>query len=62
MKFTYELDENFQGFPTMTVIGTAGDFLFDKNVPGMIDFNPMMVLHGEEMSEVFKPIRPDIRY
>jgi len=29
-------------------------------VPGMEDFNPMLLLHGNETIEVFKPFDEDV--
>lgn len=46
-KFTYENDSNFQGFSTMPVLGVSEFFLEDRDVPGMVNFNPAMLLHGE---------------
>ena len=34
--------------------------LENLSIPGMPAFNPMMLLHGEEGLEVFKPIEPDM--
>ena len=31
-------------------------------VPGVPEFNPMMLLHGEESVEVFQPLIPDSTY
>jgi len=31
-------------------------------IPGFVEFNPMMLLHGEENLEVFKPISPGSKY
>jgi hypothetical protein len=44
--FTYEDHKDFQGFVTMPVLGNADSFLEDMIVPGMVDFNPMFLLHG----------------
>jgi hypothetical protein len=27
-------------------------------IPGFVEFNPMMLLHGEEVLEIFTPIQP----
>jgi len=27
-------------------------------IPGFVEFNPMMLLHGEENLEIYKPIVP----
>ena len=31
-------------------------------IPGFVEFNPMMLLHGEENLEIFKPIVPGQKY
>lgn len=57
--FTYERADEFQSFPTMGVV-VAHRMTLDKlKVDGMPRFNPMMLLHGEESCEIFKPIEPD---
>lgn len=33
--------------------------LEDLSIPGVPQFNPMMLLHGEETVEVFKQVEPD---
>ena len=43
----------------MPVLGNAESFLEDRTVPGMVDFNPMMLLHGEQMIEIYKTIKPE---
>ena len=45
-KFTYEFDGDFRPFPTnaVTLIKFSGEKL---QVPGMPEFNPMALLHGE---------------
>lgn len=56
-KFTYENDENFSSFATMPVVvghrQPITEFLSTPHIP---EFNPMMLLHGEETVEIFKPI------
>ena len=57
--FTYENADEFQSFPTIAVVmGHRGD-LADLKVPGVPDFNPLMILHGEEKVEMYSPIEQD---
>ena len=53
--FSYENAEEFQSFPTIPVVIAHKNFDLIRG-PGIPDFNPMMVLHGEEAIEMFKPI------
>jgi peroxisomal enoyl-CoA hydratase 2 len=55
-KFSYENDDDFTVFPTMPVLSLASalDSLF--SIPGMPQFNPMMLLHGEQSVINYKPI------
>lgn len=63
-KFTYENAEEFQAFPTnaLTVChrGPFADGDFD--IPGVPQFNPMMLLHGEEQVTFEKPLVPGEKY
>lgn len=49
LDFTYELSENFKIMPTFGVVLGNFNGIFEAitNCPGMPDFNPMMLLHGE---------------
>jgi hypothetical protein len=38
------------------------DFQNVLNAPGFPSFNPMMILHGEEVCEIYKPIVPGVTY
>jgi len=58
-QFTYELNDDFQAFPTMAVVVAHGNIMDKINNPGMPKFNPMSLLHGEESLEIFSPIEPD---
>lgn len=54
-KFTYEKDEDFQGFFTLaSVIAHKVDNVM--GMPGFPAFNPMMLLYGEENIDIYKPI------
>ena len=53
--FTYENAEEFQSFPTMGVVVSHRGAILGA-IPGMPEFNPMMLLHGEESLEILKPI------
>ena len=43
----------------MNVIIAHRMSLEDLSIPGVPAFNPMMLLHGEESLEVFKPIEAE---
>jgi hypothetical protein len=49
LKFVYENSDNFQVFPTFGVTTAFGLLSQLSSVPGM-SFNPMMLLHGEQVS------------
>ena len=63
-KFTYELADGFQAFPTNAVtVCHRGPFADgDFSIPGIPAFNPMMLLHGEEQVIFNKPLVPGERY
>ncbi len=56
-KFTYELSDGFTTFPTISTVTQKFD-LFKGLLgnPGLPKFNPMMLLHGEQSTEVFAPL------
>ena len=56
--FTYENADEFQSFPTMAVVVAHKLSLGALRIAGVPKFNPMMLLHGEESCEMFKPIEP----
>lgn len=49
MKFTYELHEDFSIFPTFGFCIPAGGGGLEEvlSIPGIPEFNPMLLLHGE---------------
>lgn len=57
--FSYENGEDFQAFPTIAVVLAHRGSIEDMSIPGVPEFNPMMLLHGEEKVEVYKPIERD---
>ena len=65
MRYTYEFDENFTCYPTNAVTIAHGGKIrageFD-DFPGMPEFNPMKILHGEETIMIEKPILPNTKY
>jgi len=63
-KWTYENADEFGVFPTNAVTvahrGPMSKGVFE--IPGMPEFNPMMLLHGEESVTFVKPLMPDTKY
>jgi hypothetical protein len=55
LKFVYENAPDFQVFPTFGVTVAWGMLSQLGSVPGMT-FNPMTLLHGEQMLEIKKPL------
>ena len=47
-KWTYENEDGFSIFPTMNVLAIKNGFEELFNCPGLPEFNPMMLLHGEQ--------------
>jgi acyl dehydratase len=60
-KFSYENDENFQAFSTMPSVIAHKQSEGIMSIPGFPQFNPMMLLYGEENIEIIKPITADIK-
>lgn len=58
LNFTYSLSDNFKVLPTYPVVLNLGLELFDRlnACPGLPEFNPMMLLHGEQKLEVFSAL------
>lgn len=55
LKFVYELNPDFTPLPTMAVIFPFVLFWQITQVPGL-EFNPMMLLHGEQYLELKRPL------
>ncbi|KAJ1921179.1 hypothetical protein H4219_000777 [Mycoemilia scoparia] len=54
LKYVYESNQEFQAFPTYAVIAAfTVDLPFSQFIP---EFNPMMLLHGEQYLEIHKPL------
>ncbi|EGR29088.1 hypothetical protein IMG5_163190 [Ichthyophthirius multifiliis] len=63
LAFTYELHENFKVFPTFACVLPKMDiFKALLDCPGLPQFNPMMLLHGEQRFEQYRPLVPDTKY
>lgn len=63
MQYTYEMSDPFQVHPTITSLwSTFNPFEVILSTPGFPSFNPMMLLHGEQRTEVFKPIDCSQKY
>lgn len=63
LHFTYELDDQFRIAPSFASVFHQFDVfeLITAN-RAFPDFNPMMILHGENSTEVLKPIREGTYY
>lgn len=63
LRFTYELKDDFQVFPTVasTLSDVKETFSSLVDCPGMPNFNPMMLLHGEQHLEVLKVPKAGVR-
>ena len=55
-KFTYENSDNFTSFTTLPVVVSHKQLGIVTTTPNLPEINPMMILHGEENLEVFKPL------
>ncbi len=55
LKFVYELSRDFTPLPTMAVVFPFVLFWQIMEVPGL-EFNPMMLLHGEQYLELKRPL------
>lgn len=62
--FTYELNDEFKVFPTYAVCLCTQNLNFFEALlecPGLPQFNPMMLLHGEHRVEFIRPIPVDCK-
>lgn len=60
--FTYELNDEFRVFPSYAVCLCTQNLNFFEallDCPGLPQFNPMMLLHGEHRVEFVKPLSID---
>lgn len=58
LQYTYEnFADGFKALPTYAVIPVFSSLMDLMSVPGL-DFNPMMLLHGEQYTEILKPPLP----
>src|SRR5690606_29111681 len=55
LKFVYELSNDFTPLPMMAVVFPFVLFWQITQVPGL-EFNPMMLLHGEQYLELKRPL------
>jgi acyl dehydratase len=55
LNYVYENSDNFQVFPTFAVIPPSAALSGILSVKGL-EFNPMMLLHGEQYTELLRPI------
>lgn len=64
LSFTYELSDPFRVLPTMGTVFYPLELAFAalRDCPGMPDFNPMMLLHGEEKVIAHSPFQIDKEY
>jgi acyl dehydratase len=64
LNFTYELAEDFKVFPTIATVLNDTTKMFESlnSCPGLPDFNPMMLLHGEQSLTIYSPITVDSHY
>lgn len=58
LDFTYEGSENFRAAPTFPLAIGDSAMIFGMLVacPGLPEFNPMMLLHGEQKVDLFRPM------
>lgn len=54
MKFSYEKDPHFQTFPLLPLVCNHRIDL--TQFPGLPDFDPMMLVHGEEHIQIHRQI------
>jgi acyl dehydratase len=63
LSYTYELNDEFQVHPCVASLwANFNPFEIMVTSPGFPKFNPMMLLHGEQKTEAFKPLDPSTPY
>lgn len=64
LKYTFEHAEGFTAFPTITTILSDASDLFEKLIecPGLPQFDPMSLLHGEQEICLPEPITPETEF
>lgn len=63
LQYTFEMHDEFKVFPTTVLLGKVLDpFEILTNCPGIPNFNPMMLLHGEQKTEIRKPLEIGKKY
>lgn len=58
-RFIYEYDDDFTTFPTISVLALKVCLLKMFDTPGLPQFNIMQLLHGEQIVENYKAIKPN---
>lgn len=64
LSYTYELSDNFKIAPTLATTKLEIDTMFEALItcPGIPDFNPMLLLHGEESLTLHRALIVDKKY
>jgi len=63
LRYTYERHEEFQIFPTLAPLFRKFDpFMIFSSCPGIPEFHPMSLLHGEQSTEVIKQLKLEAEY
>ena len=56
-KFTYENDKDFEVVQSFTAQFSVLDLLKIRSWPGLPDYDPMALLHGEQIIQFHKPTK-----
>ena len=63
LAYTFEYHDEFKVFPTYCTVLHGIDLLNALTTcPGMPNFNPMMLLHGEQRNTLLRPIKANATY